>query len=213
MIHALQHFDTVLFLFFNHSIANPVFDAVFTTITNGAFWVVPGIAAALVFLYFQKKKGALVLALMVVTVSVSDPVCNRVIKPLVPRLRPCNESVHIDGARFLIGRKGSRSFPSSHAMNMFAQAMLLTLLFRRKWAGITAFSFAAIIGFSRIYVGVHYPLDVLAGAMFGVIVGCAVYGAYSFVKAQYARTSSKKSLHDGNRPHTGDLISSKKMHS
>jgi undecaprenyl-diphosphatase len=180
MIHILHHLDTVLFLFLNHTIANPLFDAVFPAITNGAFWVIPGVAAALVFLYFQKRRGALVLALMVVTVSVSDPVCNRVIKQLVPRLRPCNESVHIDGGRFLIGRKDSRSFPSSHAMNMFAQAMLLTLLYRRKWVGMTAFCFAALIGFSRIYVGVHWPFDVLAGAVFGMIVGGLVYYAYVF---------------------------------
>jgi undecaprenyl-diphosphatase len=184
-MNAMLHFDTFLFLFLNHAIANPAFDALFTTITNGAFWVIPGIAAAFVFLYFQKQKGLLVLALMVVTVSVSDPVCNRIIKPLVPRLRPCNENVHIDGGRFLLGRKGSRSFPSSHAMNMFAQAMLLTLLYRRKWVGITAFSFAATIGFSRIYVGVHYPLDVLAGAVFGMMVGVFIYSAYCFASRKY----------------------------
>jgi undecaprenyl-diphosphatase len=91
--------------------------------------------------------------------------------------------------------------------------MLLTLLYRRKWVGMTAFCFAALIGFSRIYVGVHWPFDVLAGAVFGMIVGCAVYGAYSFVKAKYARTSSKKALHDGNRPHTEDFVSSEKMYS
>jgi undecaprenyl-diphosphatase len=184
-MNAILHFDTVLFLLLNHAIANPVFDAVFTTITNGAFWVVPGIAAAIVFLYFQKRKGILVLALMVATVSVSDPVCNRIIKQLVPRMRPCNERVHIEGGRFLLGRKGSRSFPSSHAMNMFAQAMLLTLLYRRKWVGITAFSFAAIIGFSRIYVGVHYPFDVLAGAVFGVMVGTLVYDSFLFISRKY----------------------------
>jgi undecaprenyl-diphosphatase len=189
MMNAILHFDTVLFLFLNSTISNPVFDCIFPVITNGAFWIIPGIAAMLVFLYFQKKKGAIVCALMLVTVSVSDPVCNRIIKPLVPRLRPCNVSAPIEGGRFLIGRKGSRSFPSSHAMNMFAQAMLLTLLYRRKWIGFIAFSFAAIIGFSRIYVGVHYPLDVLAGAVFGVIVGSAVYGVYCFVKAKYASTS------------------------
>jgi undecaprenyl-diphosphatase len=186
MLHLLVHIDTALFLVCNHAIANPAFDAIFTTITNGRFWIVPGIIAAVVFLYFKKKTAAMVITLMLVTVSVSDPVCNRIIKPLFPRMRPCNERVHIDGARFLLGRKGSPSFPSSHAMNMFAQATLLTLLYRRKRVGITAFSFAAVIGFSRIYVGVHYPFDVLAGAMFGMMVGIAVYGVYCFVKAKYA---------------------------
>jgi undecaprenyl-diphosphatase len=189
MIHFLHHCDTVFFLFLNHTIANPVFDTVFPLITNGSFWVIPGVAAALVFLYFQKRRGALVLALMVVTVSVSDPVCNRVIKQLVPRMRPSDQRVHIEGGRFLIGRKDSRSFPSSHAMNMFAQAMLLTLLYRRKWVGITAFSFAAVIGFSRIYVGVHWPFDVLAGAVFGAITGVLVYYAFRFMRKKLPKAS------------------------
>jgi len=174
MLHHLIQIDTALFFFCNHALAHPVFDAVFTAITNGRFWIIPGIIAALLFLYFKRKTAVTVIVLMLVTVS---------------RLRPCSESVHIDGGRFLLGRKGSRSFPSSHAMNMFAQAMLLTLLYRRKRVAITAFSFAAIIGFSRIYVGVHYPFDVLAGAAFGVMVGACVYYAYLFISKKYFKPS------------------------
>lgn len=178
MLQQLLHFDTQLFLFFNHAMANPVFDAMFPAITNGRFWIIPAILAALVFLYFQRRKALIVIVLSLLTVSVSDPVCNRVIKPLVPRLRPCDERVHIQDARFLIGTKSSPSFPSSHAMNMFAQAMLFTLLYRRKRVWITAFVFAAVIGFSRIYVGVHYPMDVFSGAVFGVIIGGIIYSGY-----------------------------------
>jgi undecaprenyl-diphosphatase len=70
-------------------------------------------------------------------------------------------------------------------MNMFAQAMLFTLLYRRKRVWITAFAFAAVIGFSRIYVGVHYPLDVFAGAIFGVMVGGIIYSGYNFVMKKW----------------------------
>ena len=185
MLQTFLHFDTQLFLFFNHTIANPVFDAIFVTITNGRFWIIPGIAAALVFLYFRKRAAAIVIALSLVTVSASDPVCNRIIKPQFHRLRPCDERVVIPEGRFLLGRKTSESFPSSHAMNMFAQAMLFTLLYRRKRVWITAFAFAATIGFSRIYVGAHYPLDVAAGAVFGVIVGAGVSAAYFFVMKKW----------------------------
>ena len=185
MLPFLLTLDTQLFLFFNHAMANPVFDAVFTVITNGRFWIIPGILAALAFLYFQRRKAIVVIVLSLLTVSVSDPVCNRMIKPLVPRMRPCDERVHIEGARFLIGTKSSPSFPSSHAMNMFAQAMLFTLLYRRKRVWITAFAFATVIAFSRIYVGVHYPLDVFAGAIFGVMVGGMVYLGYYFVMKKW----------------------------
>lgn len=185
MLPFLLALDTQLFLFFNHAMANPVFDAVFPVITNGRFWIIPGVLAALAFLYFQRRKALVVIVLSLLTVSVSDPVGNRVLKPLVPRMRPCDGRVNIEGARFLIGAKSSPSFPSSHAMNMFAQAMLFTLLYRRKRVWITAFAFAAVIAFSRIYVGVHYPLDVFAGAAFGVMVGGIVYWGYYFVMKKW----------------------------
>jgi undecaprenyl-diphosphatase len=179
MLELITHIDTVVFLFFNPTIANPAFDLIFPVLTNGVFWIVPGIVAALIFIKIEKKKALIVLGLALMTVSVSDPVCNRVIKPAFHRLRPCDPRAHLDNGRFLLGRKTSPSFPSSHAMNMFAQATLFTLFYRRK--ALWFFIFAAVIGFSRIYTGVHYPFDVLAGAVFGVFVGAAVFGGYCWV--------------------------------
>ena len=176
MLELIVRLDTALFLFLNHAISNPAFDHIFPLITNGAFWIIPGIVAAVIFIAFEKKKALVVIGLALITVSVSDPVCNRIIKPAVHRLRPCDPSVHIENGRFLLGRKTSLSFPSSHAMNMFAQAMLFSLFYRRK--ALWFFSFAAVIGFSRIYTGVHYPFDVLGGAVFGTILGAAAYGGY-----------------------------------
>ncbi len=169
--------DTSLFLFLNNTIANQAFDSLFPLITNGLFWIVPGIIAALAFIKFQKMKAVIVIVLSLITVGISDPVCNRLMKPAVHRLRPCNPQVHIENGRFLLGRKTSYSFPSSHAMNMFAQAALFSLFYRKKT--VWFFLFAAFIGFSRIYVGVHYPLDVIGGAVFGAVIGSIVYGGYN----------------------------------
>jgi undecaprenyl-diphosphatase len=185
MLEHLKILDTHLFLFFNHTLSNPVFDAVFVTITNGRFWIIPGIIGAGLFIFFKRKTAFLVIALSLITVGVSDPVCNRIIKPHFHRLRPCNEKVDIPGGNFLLGRKTSASFPSSHAMNMFAQAMLFALLYRKKKVAITAFVFAAIISFSRIYVGAHYPLDVFCGALFGVVCGWLVYGLFAEIRKRF----------------------------
>jgi undecaprenyl-diphosphatase len=69
--------------------------------------------------------------------------------------------------------------------------MLFTLLYRRKRVWITAFAFATVIAFSRIYVGVHYPTDVFAGAVFGVVVGGIVYSGYYFVMKKWNPTIIK----------------------
>jgi undecaprenyl-diphosphatase len=170
----------MLFLFLNRSIANPIFDAVFPVITNGLFWIIPGVIAAAIFIKLEKKKALIAVFLSLATVGISDPVCNRLIKPTVHRLRPCNPQVHIENGRFLLGRKTSDSFPSSHAMNIFGQAALFGFFYRKKTVWFLLF--ASIIGFSRIYVGVHYPFDVLCGALFGVCVGAFVYGCFVFFK-------------------------------
>jgi undecaprenyl-diphosphatase len=182
VLETIVRLDTLLFLFFNRTIANPVFDSIFPVITNGYFWIAPAILAALVFIWLQKKKAVIVVCLALLTVGISDPVCNRVIKPAVHRLRPCNPQAHINNARLLLGRKTSDSFPSSHAMNMFAQAMLFSFFYRKRAGWF--FLFAAIIGFSRIYAGVHYPFDVLGGAVLGCCVGGMVYGGYRSVCLQ-----------------------------
>ena len=171
--------DTILFIFLNHTIANPLFDLVFPAITNPLFWIAPAVLAVVLFVKAQKRNAIIVLCLSLLTVGISDPVCNRVVKPAVHRLRPCNPQVVIPSGRFLLGRKTSDSFPSSHAMNMFAQAMLFACFYRRR--AVWFFSFAALIGFSRVYTGVHYPFDVMGGAALGVCVGGLVFWGYQAV--------------------------------
>jgi undecaprenyl-diphosphatase len=176
MLHLILHWDCSLFLLINRGLANPVFDALFVTITNGRFWIIPGIAIALVYIGYARGHGLLVLGLAVLTVTLTDQLATDLIKPMVHRLRPCNPHALVEGGRFLLGMKGSFSFPSNHAMNMFGQATLLTFFYRR--FGVWFFTFAGLIGFSRIYVGAHYPLDVAAGAVFGVVCGTAVGVGY-----------------------------------
>jgi undecaprenyl-diphosphatase len=172
--------DKAIFLFINATLVHPLLDAFFVTITNGRFWIVPGTALVLLlFLKMDKKQAAILVALSLVTVAITDPLGSQILKPLVHRLRPCNPEVLIEGGRFLIGHKTSLSFPSNHAMNMFGQAMLFSLLYRR--LAVWFFLFAALIGYSRIYVGVHYPLDVLGGAVFGMVCGAGVFGGYRIV--------------------------------
>lgn len=185
MLHSI---DVALFLFFNSTIANPVFDAAFPLITDKHFWIVPGVAAAAWFLKVEKKRAAIAIGLALVTVAISDPLAVRILKPLIDRDRPCDRDALVEGGRFLLGHKGSRSFPSAHATNIFAQAALFSCLYPR--ATPWCVSFAATIGFSRIYVGVHYPFDVLGGAVVGSAVGGLVFLIFSRIRRRFGTGES-----------------------
>lgn len=188
MIDSLLHIDRSLFLVFNRDIANPAFDIFFVTITNGRSWIVPVAIAAIFYVRAEKRKALLVILLSLITVAFSDQIAVSLIKPLVSRPRPCNPKALVDGGRFLLGYKTSFSFPSAHACNIFAQATLFTLLYRKY--RFYFLSFAALIAFSRVYVGVHYPIDVVGGMIVGIIVGLLVYFGYQYVARQYSNRAA-----------------------
>jgi undecaprenyl-diphosphatase len=186
--------DSWLFLLINTGFTSPLLDTCFIHITDPWFWLVPGVAATALFVYFKRKEALVVVLLMIITVAITDPVCYHALKPFFHRLRPCNPDAFVEGGRFLLGMKGTLSFPSNHAMNMFGQAMMLSLFYRRQ--AVWFFLFAAVIGISRIYVGVHYPLDILGGALAGVAVGASVYGVYRWIGGLVKRLAKKKSSVD-----------------
>ncbi|GAB1474660.1 hypothetical protein MASR2M69_21010 [Bacteroidota bacterium] len=81
--------------------------------------------------------------------------------------------------RLLDGKGGAFGFVSSHAANVFGLATITSLVFRRKWYTISIFIWAALVSYSRVYVGRHYPTDVLAGALLGFIAGYLFYKVLS----------------------------------
>ncbi|MBD3243794.1 MAG: phosphatase PAP2 family protein [Chitinivibrionales bacterium] len=184
----LNQIDTTLFLFFNTTFANPALDWFFVTITTTENWYIPLLTIAFFSIVRVQLKPVRIgvrthwrlsvtaIVLCVVAVGVTDPLCARVLKPLFGRPRPCNPEVLVEGGRFLLGYKTSRSMPSIHAANMMAAATVLTWVFTRHW--VWYFTIAGLVAFSRVYVGVHYPFDVLAGTVVGIALGSAVYGVY-----------------------------------
>jgi undecaprenyl-diphosphatase len=148
-----------------------VLDAFFLTITNGRLFIVP-LALAWIYLIVRGGPRGRELALtLAVTLLLTDQLSSHLIKPWVDRTRPC---FSVPGVTALIHQVRSASFPSSHAANGFGAATVFALRYRR-WAG-AAFGTAALVGISRVYAGVHYPSDMLAGALLGA--GCALLVAW-----------------------------------
>jgi undecaprenyl-diphosphatase len=169
----LDQLDTTFFLFLNTVFSTTLLNYFFVAITDAHFWIIPSFFAASLFVIKGRQHAVTIVCLALITVAISDPVSSQIVKPIFERHRPCHPENPVQGAHFLLGFKNSCSFPSSHAANMFAQAMLFTLFYRARWP--IFFGFASLIGFSRVYVGVHYPGDVLGGAVLGVFIGFMVY--------------------------------------
>jgi undecaprenyl-diphosphatase len=185
MIDWLVNLDTRLFLFFNNALANSVFDRVMPIITND--WVLRAVFLVIVvlLLIFGKKQGRITALLCVVALLLSDQITSHLIKPMIARVRPCHV---IPDVHLLVACSQGLSFPSSHAANSFAIAALISLSYRRQvWLYL---SIAAIISYSRIAVGVHYPFDVLAGTLVGVLCAIAVFGGYRYVNIRLGRRKS-----------------------
>jgi undecaprenyl-diphosphatase len=158
----LYSIDKAVFYFFNRTLANPLTDAVMPFITTERNWTIPIAVIWLGLVIFGGKKGRTTALLVAVILLVTDQAVNAVIKPLVGRERPCFVLEHV---RLLIPQPHSRSFPSSHAANMAAMAALFAIRYP-KYSFLFILA-AVLIGFSRIFVGVHYPSDVAAGALLG----------------------------------------------
>lgn len=169
MIDWLNTIDTQVFLALN-GLHAPYFDAFMKLFTGKWIWV-PMYAAVLfaVVRNYRWRQTLAVLVCVALAITIADQVCATLIRPEVCRLRPSNpenplsEMVHIVGGY----RGGSYGFPSCHAANSFALASFLTLLFANRKLSLFIFAWAVLNSYSRVYLGVHYPGDLLVGAIIG----------------------------------------------
>ena len=177
MINALTHIDTWLFYAINHGFSNPVFDILMPLITNVALWY-PLYAIGIIALLVRGWHGRSTVeghrffwcaALLVVAVAVLDQTSHRLLKEVIARPRPYLVLANV----FQLVGSGGGSFPSNHAMNNAAVAVILTWFFPNK--RVVFWAIALVVAFSRIYCGVHYLSDVLGGLIIGTIGGlCAI---------------------------------------
>ncbi len=177
LLHTLLTWDAALFHFINTSLANPVFDVLMPLCREKWIWAPLYLFIVAFILIHFGSRGWVVLLGLIAVVAISDGLSSELIKKNVHRLRPCNDLALADSVQLRIDSCGSGySFTSSHAANHFAVALFLCGLLGglARWIRPAAWVWASIIAFSQVYVGVHYPGDVLGGALVGILVGWSV---------------------------------------
>jgi undecaprenyl-diphosphatase len=180
MIEFLYNIDVQVFFFINKTIANPVTDYVMPFITSLNNWK---IFFAIMWLYLViagGRKGRVVAIGLILLIAVSDQLSSHLIKNIFDRVRPCNA---LDDVRMLVNKTTSYSFPSSHAVNHFAGVVFLSHFYKRFSIGF--YTAATLIALSRIFCGVHYPSDILGGALIGITVGMIFIAVWDAINKKF----------------------------
>lgn len=153
---------------------NPFLTSIMSIITFlgslGAVWLATGI----VFLFFEKSRNTGIL--IIISVLIGGVVNDLILKNLFSRVRPFETM----GISALINEPNTFSFPSGHAFSSFVSAYQINRFNKRM--GIFAYILAALIALSRIYLRVHYPTDIIAGAICGMILGACIYRLFHYIK-------------------------------
>ena len=165
-------------------------DGVMRVYTTTVVWI--PVALVLLFIVLKNntpRSSLLAVLAIVLTVVATDQVSSHLIKPLVGRLRPCQDPAIMHLVDTVNGYcSGGYSFTSSHACNSFGLFVIISLIIRNRLLSLSLFVWATINSFSRIYLGVHYPGDILCGALVGSAIGVVMYLIYSYVhrKIEYS---------------------------
>ena|ERR1039457_3892441 len=187
MIEYLYNIDLSIFYFFNHTLSIPVFDKFFSLITNVNNWYLTYVILLLISFIKGGRKGKITAIGVLILIVFTDQVNSHILKDLVHRLRPC---MILPDAYTPIGCTGTFSFPSTHAFNNFAAATFIYRFFPKlKWA---LFITAVLISVSRIYLGLHYPSDVLSGAILGSIIGYYFASLVQMIEKRITHDSTKR---------------------
>jgi membrane-associated phospholipid phosphatase len=201
----LEHLDKTLFVLIQHDSDHSVLDAVMPVVRDPLTWI-PLYAFMLVYAFRTgKQKAWAFILLSVLTVAITDSFTAQLLKPLFGRLRPCHDPEMQTFLRGLVDCGGLYSMPSNHAANHFGLAAFWFFAIRemtgKRWRWLWVW--AAVICYAQVYVGKHYPFDVLAGACLGMLTGLGMSRLFVYwghrlgQRAPYIRHTLKKSAEIG----------------
>jgi len=165
-VQILLRWDENFFYLINGRTQNALFDLIMPVLSDFRLWRWPLLAVIVAVIIFGKRRARITILTALVAVVLSDQLSSGLLKPLVCRPRP---GYVLNGVRLLAGRGGRYGFPSSHAANVFSAWIVLGLRHPRLKYILAIVPLA--VAYSRVYMGVHYPLDVIGGAILGLAVG------------------------------------------
>ena len=178
---SVDNLDKSLFRLLNGRLTNSVFDTVAPMLRNQSTWYPMYVALMIYMIIKQKRESWKWIIGMIISVSISDIVSSHFVKKIVGRVRPCSDISMTGHCRLLLDHcPGNPSFTSSHASNHFAMGVFMFLSLNRyigKWSYVFLV-WAAAISYSQVYVGVHYPLDIIGGGLLGTLIGKLTYNLY-----------------------------------
>ena len=162
----LYSIDLAIFYFLNHTISTGFLDKFFSIITDVNKWYIAYLILVGIAFFKGGTRGKITVIGLILLIVVTDQTGYRLLKESIERLRPC---IVLADAFTPVGCAGGFSFPSNHALNNFAAATFLMRLYPNyKWIFLVV---ATLVSISRIYLGVHYPSDVIGGAIIGAAFG------------------------------------------
>ena len=157
--------------------SNARFDKIMITISNPYRWLIPTLSFAMVLIYIDWEAGVSALVLGSLSASVADALNSRWLKKKTDRVRPGKQFEDIRSLGVM--NYGRKSFPSNHASNTMAFAISFSFMF--SWAAWLLIPLSLLVGYSRIYCGAHFPLDVFAGWVLGATWSVILYNIISLL--------------------------------
>jgi membrane-associated phospholipid phosphatase len=178
----LDHLDKSLFVLIQHDSDHSIMDTVMPLLRDPYTWIPLYVFMLCYILFKNKNKAVLFILLSVLTFAITDSLAAQVLKPLFGRLRPCHDPGMQQLVRSVIDCGGLYSMPSNHAANHFGLAAFWFYSIRsitgKKWHWL--WFWAAAVCYAQVYVGKHYPFDVLVGATIGFLTGLGTYRLFVF---------------------------------